>query len=113
MPSADFYGHYIDYIHRIIGRYHPFRLLLLYPIYVLASYVMAVGTVWAHSRRNGGILPRVGVALELLCGLPVNLAMAWYRLVAGTPGATGKVRAARAHLVSEAISSEADPIASP
>jgi glycosyltransferase involved in cell wall biosynthesis len=113
MSSADFYGHYIDYIHRIIGRYHPLRLLLLYPLYVLASYVMAVGTVWAHSRRYPGILPRVGVALELLCTLPVNLARAWYRLVDTTPGVTGKVRAARGRLVSEAISSEADPIASP
>jgi glycosyltransferase involved in cell wall biosynthesis len=110
MASADFYGHYIDYIHRIIGRYHPLRVVLLYPLYVIASYFMAVGTLWAHSRKYRGFVSRLGAALELLLALPVNLAAAWYRLLSDSP--TGKVRSARAP-VEDAIANDPGPIASP
>jgi glycosyltransferase involved in cell wall biosynthesis len=80
MSASVFFGHYIDYVHRIIGRYHTARVVALYPIYVVATYFMSVGTLWAHSRRYRGVLSRLGAALGLLIGLPAHLAMAWLRL---------------------------------
>jgi glycosyltransferase involved in cell wall biosynthesis len=94
MPVGTFFGHYIDFIHRIIGRYHPLRVLLMYPLYLLLAYFMAVGTIWRHSRKYRSVPLRVGAALQLLLELPVHLVTAWYR-VAAPSSALGKVKAAR------------------
>jgi glycosyltransferase involved in cell wall biosynthesis len=94
MSASVFFGHYIDYVHRIIGRYHTARVVALYPLYVAAAFFMSVGTIWAHSRRYRGVLPRVGAALTLLAGLPAHLVLAWLRL-ARPSSVTGKVSAPR------------------
>jgi glycosyltransferase involved in cell wall biosynthesis len=86
MTVSTFFGHYIDFIHRIIGRYHPRRVILLYPFYLLLAYFMSVGTIWQHSRRYRTLISRVGAAVQLLLELPVLLGASWIRL-AGDAGA--------------------------
>jgi glycosyltransferase involved in cell wall biosynthesis len=109
MSVTAFFGHYIDFVHRIIGRYYPLRVMLMYPIYVLLTYFMTVGTIWRHSRKYRGVLPNVAAALQLLVELPFHLASAWIRLFA-PPGVTGKVGAARLQPVpTKAIADETSP----
>lgn len=90
-----FFGHYLDYIHRIIGRYYPWRVLALYPLYLLVGYAMAVGTVWVHSRRYRSTAGRLGAAVGLLLTLPVHVGASLVRLFQ-SPAEVGKVWAARA-----------------
>jgi glycosyltransferase involved in cell wall biosynthesis len=100
MRGGTFLGHYLDFIHRIIGRYHPRRLVLLYPIYLALAYFMAVGTIWQHSRRYRNlVLRRIGVPLQLLVEMPFQLVAAWARALSPTH-ALGKVAAARRRVAS-------------
>jgi glycosyltransferase involved in cell wall biosynthesis len=81
MAAGVYYGHYLDFIHRIIGRYHPLRVVLLYPLYVVVSYVLAVGWIWKNSRRHPSVIARLGGSLALLLMLPVHVGQAAARLL--------------------------------
>ena len=94
MSVSIFFGHYLDFVHRIIGRYYTARVIVMYPFYLLTVYFMAVGTIWAHSRRYRSLLSRVGAAIGLLVSLPAHVALAWYRLTQPA-SVTGRVSAAR------------------
>jgi glycosyltransferase involved in cell wall biosynthesis len=94
MSLSVFFSHYIDYIHRIIGRYYPWRVLTLYPVYLLVAYLMAVGSIWKHSRRYRSIVARLCAPVLLALELPVLVGAAWWRLA--QPASTlGKVATAR------------------
>jgi len=94
MSVGVFFGHYLDYIHRIIGRYYPLRVLALYPVYLVTCYFMSVGTIWAHSRRYRNLPARLGAAVVLLAGMPLLVGAALLRIILPA-SETGKVRAAR------------------
>jgi glycosyltransferase involved in cell wall biosynthesis len=61
---------YLRFIHTILGRYHPLRVVCLYPLYLIVSYAVSVGWVWAHSRRYRTFLARAWVAIAMLALLP-------------------------------------------
>ena len=94
MSVGVFFGHYLDYIHRIIGRYYPLRVLALYTVYLVTCYFMSVVTIWAHSRRYRNLPARLGAAVVLLAGMPLLVGAALLRIILPA-SETGKVRAAR------------------
>jgi glycosyltransferase involved in cell wall biosynthesis len=94
MLIGTFFGQYLDHVHRIIGRYHPFRVWLLYPLYLVASYVVAVVNICRHSRQYRTALSRLCAALGLLVLLPLHVGAALVRLVQPADGA-GRVQGAR------------------
>lgn len=94
MSLEIFFGHYLDYIHRIIGRYYPLRVLALYPLYLIIGYAIAVGTVWVHSRRYRSTLARLTAALGLLVTLPLHVGASLARL-GHPPEEVGRVSSAR------------------
>jgi glycosyltransferase involved in cell wall biosynthesis len=100
MTVGTFFGHYIDFIHRIIARYHPVRVAIMYPFYLALTYFMAVGTIWRHSRRYRGFLSHLAAGLQLLLELPIHIAAAWLRFL--TQSGPAKVEAARLQAASEA-----------
>jgi glycosyltransferase involved in cell wall biosynthesis len=108
MSLSVFFGHYIDYIHRIIGRYYPWRVFALYPVYLLAAYFMAVGSIWKHSRRYRSLAARLWAPVGLLLELPILLAAAWGRL-AQPASALGKVAAARLDATAPVVSISEPP----
>ena len=85
MSVGTFFGHYLDFIHRIIGRYHPVRVVALYPIYLLLTFCMAVGTIWRHSRRYRTFFAHLGAVLQLVVELPFHLVGAWSRQIERRP----------------------------
>ena len=102
MGAGVFFGHYLDHVHRIIGRYHPARVVLLYPLYLIASYIIAVVNIWRHSRQHRGALSRLAASVMLLAALPLHVTAAWLRL-AQPADAVGRVRAARGAEEREAL----------
>ena len=109
MSVGAFFGHYIDFIHRIIGRYHPLRVMLLYPFYILLTYFMTVGTIWRHSRKYRGFLPNVARRCSCWWSCRSTSRRRGIRLFA-PPGVTGKVGAARLQPVpTKAIADETSP----
>jgi glycosyltransferase involved in cell wall biosynthesis len=111
MSVLTFFGHYLDYVHRIIGRYYPFRVLFLYPLYLLVAYFMAVGSIWKHSRRYVTMIARVWAAVALLVGLPALLVAALFRVFQSST-ALGKVKAARVPAGGGSLESDPNGIAS-
>ena len=94
MRIGVFFGHYLDHVHRIIGRYHPLRVLLLYPLYLIAAYIVAVINIWRHSRQYRSFLSRVGAGIGLLVCLPLHIGAALLRLFQPAE-AIGRVSGAR------------------
>jgi glycosyltransferase involved in cell wall biosynthesis len=64
---------YLRFVHTIQWRYHPLRVLCLYPLYLLAAYAMSVAWVWVHSRRYRSAPARAWVAIAMLLLLPVQV----------------------------------------
>ncbi len=62
----------LDFIHNIIGRYHPWRVLFLYPLYVLTVCVWNIGWLWVGSTRHSGHLARIGSALLVFPTAPYH-----------------------------------------
>jgi glycosyltransferase involved in cell wall biosynthesis len=94
MRIGTFFGHYMDHVHRIHGRYHPLRVVVMYPIYLIAAYIIAVVNVWRHSRFHRSALARLGASLGMLVFLPIHVGAALLRLIQPAD-AIGKVKAAR------------------
>jgi hypothetical protein len=68
--------------------------VMLYPFYLLISFVLSMGFLCKNSRRHRGIPSRVLAGASLLVALPVHVAAALYRL--GRPASSvGRVSAAR------------------
>jgi glycosyltransferase involved in cell wall biosynthesis len=113
MRVGAFFSHYLDFIHRIVGRYHFKRLLIMYPFYLTLAFFMAVGTIWRHSRRyRNPVLRSIGVPLQLLLESPFLLVAAWGRMLNPTH-ALGKVAAARLWPAPNAIGDDDRHAASP
>jgi glycosyltransferase involved in cell wall biosynthesis len=83
MAAGRYFGHFLDFVHRILGRYHPVRVILLYPLYLVVSYFMSVGWLWKNSRRYASWARVVLAAVSLLVALPGHTFMAWTRMISG------------------------------
>jgi len=81
MSAGVYLRQYLQFVHRILGRYHRVRVIALYPLYLLVSYVLAVGWLCQNSRRYPSIPSRVCAALVLLVTLPVHTVAALIQLV--------------------------------
>jgi glycosyltransferase involved in cell wall biosynthesis len=79
MTASVYLGHYLDFVHRILARYYPVRVVVLYPLYLVIAYVLAVGWLAKNSRRYASTLSLVGAALSLLVGFPVHVGRALWR----------------------------------
>jgi glycosyltransferase involved in cell wall biosynthesis len=64
---------YLRFVHTIQWRYHPLRVLFLYPLYLIVAYAMSVAWVWVHSRRYRSVPARAWVAIAMLLLLPVQV----------------------------------------
>jgi glycosyltransferase involved in cell wall biosynthesis len=72
LSAGAYMRRYLQFVHRILGRYHPVRVVLLYPLYLLVSYVLSVGWLCRNSRRYATIPSRAYAALLLLVTLPFH-----------------------------------------
>lgn len=72
MGAPRFYGRFMTFVHRILGRYHPVRVRALYPLYVLAGWRWTVAWIWADSQAHDT------VGKKLLGTLGFTLALPWH-----------------------------------
>ncbi len=96
LTGGEYLRRFLDFIHRIIGRYHRARVVALYPLYVLAAYALAVAWIWQDSQRHASAARRAGASLALLATLPIHVARCLARLwiSGGAAGVPGGARAA-------------------
>ncbi len=86
MSAGVYLRKYLQFVHRILGRYHRWRVILLYPLYLAVSYVLAVGWLCRNSRRYASIPSRMVAAVVLLVTLPVHTIASLAQLRPGRSG---------------------------
>jgi glycosyltransferase involved in cell wall biosynthesis len=72
LTAAGFYRKFMTFVHRILGRYRPVRVRVLYPLYVLAGAVFVLDWMWNDSLRYGTTARRIAGAAAFLLLLPVH-----------------------------------------
>jgi glycosyltransferase involved in cell wall biosynthesis len=87
ITTGPYYRRVLDFVHRIIGRYHPARVLLLWPLYVLAVYGWTVTWIWSDSRLHKTLPRRIAGTLGLLPLVPVHALWCAARALRPGPGA--------------------------
>lgn len=70
MTAGEYYERFLGFCHRIIGRYHPLRLRLLFPLYLLGAWGWTVGWIWSEARGYRTTRARLGAAVWLLLTIP-------------------------------------------
>ena len=72
LSAGAFYGKFMTFVHHILGRYRPWRVRLLYPLYVLAGMMFVIDWIWNDARKYQTFGSRlVGSALFVVT-LPVH-----------------------------------------
>jgi glycosyltransferase involved in cell wall biosynthesis len=67
LSAGAFYGKFMTFVHRIMARYRPWRVRLLYPLYVLAGMMFVIDWIWNDARRYQTFASRLaGTALFVL-----------------------------------------------
>lgn len=81
VTAAGFFVRLLDFVHTILGRYFPVRVVLLYPVYAAIAYGWTVGWIWleagAYRRRAWPRKLAATVLFTALAPFHVIRALAW------------------------------------
>jgi glycosyltransferase involved in cell wall biosynthesis len=72
LTAAGFYTKFMTFVHRILGRYRPVRVRVLYPLYVLAGAVFVFDWIWNDSQKYTTTPRRLAGAAAFVLLLPVH-----------------------------------------
>jgi hypothetical protein len=72
LTPGGYYRKLMTFVHHIIARYHPMRVRLLYPAYVIAAGVWTVIWLWDDSKRYHSFLSRLLGSAAFAAALPVH-----------------------------------------
>jgi glycosyltransferase involved in cell wall biosynthesis len=81
----------LEFVHRIVGRYFPTRVVALYPVYVLAVYGWTLAFIWDESNDYRTFAARAGASLQVLTAMPFLVGRGLWRLATQRAGARGEV----------------------
>jgi glycosyltransferase involved in cell wall biosynthesis len=76
VSAARYFRDLLVFVHNIVGRHHPARVALLYPLYVARAYWETLIWLWDDSLLHRTDPPRVRAALAVLLSAPWNVARA-------------------------------------
>jgi glycosyltransferase involved in cell wall biosynthesis len=74
--AGQFYARFMTFVHHVLARYYPWRVRLLYPLYVWAGYRWTVSWVWDDSMLYNTI-PK-----KLLGTIAYTLTLPWHAIKA-------------------------------
>ncbi len=71
VSAAGFFARLLDFVHTVLGRYMPWRVILLYPAYIVVLYGWTVGWIWTEAlRHRGSTLSKLVATLWFTLQLP-------------------------------------------
>ncbi len=79
LTARDYFRRLLDFVHRVVARYHRCRVALLYPLYLGAVYGWTADWVLNDSRRYRTRCRRIAALCGVLCMLPILVAQALIR----------------------------------
>jgi glycosyltransferase involved in cell wall biosynthesis len=59
-----------DFLHNVLAHYFPARFVLLYPVYVIIAYVVAMDWIWNELAGRGGTVRRLATTARFTLELP-------------------------------------------
>lgn len=71
MTHGEYFRRLMTFVHRIVGRYHRTRVVVLWPLYVYAAYGWSVDWIWNDAFRYRSFGSRLLATLTLLPLAPV------------------------------------------
>jgi glycosyltransferase involved in cell wall biosynthesis len=74
LSCGDYFERFLDFIHAVVRRYHPWRVAFLYPLYVLAAYSFTLSWLWDDSLHYQSHGRRSWAAVRLAIALPWHVA---------------------------------------
>ncbi len=86
LTARDYFGRLLDFVHRIVARYHRRRVFLLYPLYVGAAYAWTADWVLNDSLRYRTRWRQVAALVALLFQCPILVGQALVRARHRSPG---------------------------
>lgn len=81
-PRAVFFR-YFDYFHRVIGRYRPIRLVLLYPAYLALIEGATIRWIWKDSQTHRRLTSKLLASGYALLAFPLWLVGGYFGLLKG------------------------------
>ncbi|HYU16702.1 MAG TPA: glycosyltransferase family 2 protein, partial [Candidatus Acidoferrum sp.] len=70
MTAGGYYERLLGFCQRVIGRYHPWRVRLLFPLYALALWGWTVDWLFGESRGHRATWRRLAASAGLLLSIP-------------------------------------------
>jgi len=86
MTTARFYTRFLTFVHHILGRYHPWRVRLLYPLYVWAGYRWAIAWAWDDSVVYDTVPKKLWATVLFTLTLPYHAVKAMREPLGKLPG---------------------------
>lgn len=83
LGAGAWFARLLHFVHHIVGRYYPARLVLLYPLYVFAAYGWTVSWVMGDSRLHRTWPAKLAASAGLLVTLPLHVGRAIFRSLNG------------------------------
>ncbi len=95
LTTGRYYRKLMTFVHRVLGRYHPVRTRLLYPLHVIAALWWTVAWIWLESKRHSTRGRRVGATAALALAAPWHVVamLLWVRF--GRRPGSGEVHVVR------------------
>lgn len=90
MSAGDYYERLLHFCQRIVGRYHPWRVRLLFPLYVVVLWGWTVDWLINESVSHQSAGRRLAAAAGLLASLPVRALRSLARSGIGGPTDSGR-----------------------
>lgn len=87
--TARYVARFLTFVHVILGRYHPVRVRLLWPLYVFGAWRFTLGWMWDDSIAHDTLGKKLLGSLTLSLMMPVHALRALWRVRFGRPPGAG------------------------
>ena len=85
MSASAFAERFMDFVHVIVARYFPLRVLLLYPLYVAAGAFWTCSWIWTDSQRHAQLYQKIAATASLPFILPSQAIRGLMRVLRAKP----------------------------
>ncbi len=87
--TGRYFARFMTFVHKVLGRYYPVRVRLLWPAYVFGAWRFTVGWIWDDSMAHQTFGSRVLGTLALTAALPYYAIKALVQIPFGKPPGAG------------------------
>ncbi|MBN1944320.1 MAG: glycosyltransferase family 2 protein [Bradymonadales bacterium] len=86
------YRRQFDYFHRVVARYRPWRLLLLYPVVLVWMVAWTIRWFFKDSRSHARLSSRLAATMEILLCWPIWYLACWILMIGKAPRRKKRVK---------------------